>query len=809
MAMSIYQFPAQKKLLSQKTEQWRKDNIEAAITIVNSDTSKLRKSRTEKKINYDLVNGIIDEADIEKAFNPMGIRGVAFPAKIQNYPIEISKLNVLKGEESKRRFDWTVRSVNEDVISQKEFIMQQQMYDMIVEELNNDMYSEEMVTRRVKQLEHYQKYEYQDYAEVMGSRILDYFWHTQRLKHIFSDGFWDVLISAEEIYSVDIIHGEPKLSRRNPLNITTFGSGDSHKIEDSDIIVEDGFMPVGQVIDEFWDVLDDDEVKDLEEGARRTRYWGDKVLPGPIDVAQEATDLSTSQLITVDGKDANYYGGWFDSDGNVRRTRVIWRSRRKIGKLTYYDQAGEEFVTIIDENFPVDKFKQYGWKVDWYWINEWWQGYKIGADMYKRMEPLPRIGATFNNPSYCLPPIIGTIYSVGGGRSVSLMDRIKPYKYLYNVYMRRTELASARNKGVLAELDLAEIPDDWDEEMVMMFAEANGYMVHDSFKEGKKGIAQGKLVSTIKQRGPVAMNLNSSDIIRANLELARYVKLELGEISGISPQREGQIDNRETYGGVERSVTQSSHITEEWFRVHDLTKLRALELMLETAKYAWRNATDGTKKKLQYVDDGMITHLFKVDGRVLAETEYGYYVSDGQNDAELIQNIKQLSHAALQNDKIKFKDIFSIHRDTSVSSMIRKLEASEDKAEEREDQIRREQLESNERIQQAISQMEQMKMEQTERIEMSKIDAQIYEAELQFQAAMARISGEGNGNDMEKQKADLEKLRLQLEDKRKEREQKQRQFDAQLKQKREEVDKKIASQEKIAKQRPKPVAAKT
>jgi hypothetical protein len=388
------------------------------------------------------------------------------------------------------------------------------------------------------------------------------------------------------------------------------------------------------------------------------------------------------------------------------------------------------------------------------------------------------------------------------------MDRVKPYKYLYNVYMRRTELASARNKGVIAELDLAEIPDGWDEELVMMFAEANGYMIKDSFKEGKKGIAQGKLISTIKQRGSDVLNLNSADVIRANLELARYVKYELGEVAGISPQREGQIDNRETYGGVERSVTQSSHITEEWFRVHDNTKLRVMECLLETGKYAWRNAIGENAKKLQYVDDGLITHIFSVDGRRLAETEYGYYVSDGQNDADLIQAIKQLSLAALQNDKATFKDLFTIYRDTSVASMIRKLEDSEEQRNQREDDARKEQLASQERIQQAMNELELMKLEQTERIDNNHLDAELYEKELEIQVAYAKIDNE-NGlgkmtdDEAEQRKFELEKLKLQLDQRKLEMKEKSRQFYDKLKEQRNIVRLQTASADKMARSRSK------
>jgi hypothetical protein len=814
MAMTIYQFPSQKKLLRDKTEQWGQDCIEAALTISYGDTSKIRKTRTAKQLNYDLINGILDETDIEKAFNPMGIRGVSFPAKIQNYPIEVSKFGVLKGEESRRRFDWRLRSVSPDVISQKEFLMQQQLESTIFEEVTNSNYSEEIAARRLKQLEHYHKYEYQDYGEVMGQRILDYFWYTQRLKNIFSDAFYDVLIGAEEIYGVEINHGEPIASKKNVLNITTFGSGESYKIEDAEIIVEAGYVPVGKVIDDYWDVLTADEIDSLENGARENRFAGNIVLTGPIDRQSDTVVNSTSQLITVDGPAHAAFGGQFDMEGNIFVSKTVWRSRRKVGRLTYYDTEGNEQETMVDENFPIDQFKNLGWKIDWRWINEWWQGHKIGTYMYKRIEPLPRVGSKFSNPSICLPPYCGTIYSIGGGTSVSLMDRVKPYKYLYNVYMRRTELASARNKGVIAELDLAEIPDGWDEELVMMFAEANGYMIKDSFKEGKKGLAQGKLISTLKQRGSDVLNLNSADVIRANLELARYVKNELGEVAGITPQREGQIDNRETYGGVERSVTQSSHITEEWFRVHDNTKLRVMELLLETAKYAWKNATGENAKKLQYVDDGMITHLFSVDGRKLAETEYGYYISDGQNDAELLQTIKNLSLSFVQNDKATIKDLFTIYRDTSIASMIRKLEDSEDQKNQREDDARKEQLASQENIQNAMSEIELMKMEQTERIENNRINADIYSKELDIELGYAKLDqekglGKMTDDEVGKRKQELEKLRMQLDQRKNEMKEKSKQFYDNLKEQRELMKMKIASTEKIARNRPKPQKSAT
>jgi hypothetical protein len=238
-----------------------------------------------------------------------------------------------------------------------------------------------------------------------------------------------------------------------------------------------------------------------------------------------------------------------------------------------------------------------------------------------------------------------------------------------------------------------------------------------------------------------------------------------------------------------------------------------METLLETAKYAWKNATGDNAKKLQYVDDGMISHVFTIDGRRLAETEYGYYISDGQNDAELIQAIKQLSLAALQNDKATFKDLFAIYRDTSVAGMIRKLEDSEEQRNQREDDIRREQLASNEKVQQAMSELELMKMEQTERIENNRLDAEIYIKEMDIEVQYAKINqdqglGKMTDDEVEKRKHELEKLRLQLDQRKLEMKEKSRQFYDKLTEQRNIVRLQTQSAEKIAKSRPKPTTIK-
>jgi hypothetical protein len=87
-------------------------------------------------------------------------------------------------------------------------------------------------------------------------------------------------------------------------------------------------------------------------------------------------------------------------------------------------------------------------------------------------------------------------------------------------------------------------------------------------------------------RGIIDTNLGN--YIQQQIQLLEYLKSSMAEVAGISPQREGQISNRETVGGVERATLQSSHITEWVFTVHEDLKKRVLECFMETAKIAMK-----------------------------------------------------------------------------------------------------------------------------------------------------------------------------------------------------------------------------
>jgi len=761
MSFNLFNYPRQKLSAKEKTEEWAKENVKFGIQLADYDPGKVRKSKAEMRLNYKLVSGDFDEKDVDRSLNPLNLKGVRWPAKIQNYPIELTKLDILKGEELSRPFNWFLRASNDHVVITKQEKQQKELEEYVALQLNNPNFNEVNAKRDLQKIKKYYNYDYQDEREEMGTRLLQHIWKTQKVPYITTDAFYDIVTVAEEIYACDIFHSEPKNRKVRPQNLSIFGNGESNYIDDAMIIVEENYMSIGSVIDMFFDELTDDQVKFLDEGIKHSRLGQNIMMSGPMDMSEEYVLAYGTQHIPLSSSDRFFFGGGFDDQGNIRLARVVWQSLGKAGYRTYYED-GEELHDYVSENYIPNK--ELGEKVQWQWIKEYWQGYCIGNvndGIYIKMERLPRIGMTVNNPSRVMSPYVGTIYTIGE-KAYSLVDRIRPYKYLYNITMTRAELAMARNKGILAELDLARIPDGWEPDIWMMYAELNGWFITNSFKEGNEGAATGKLLSNLNNRAPSTMNLDSSNAIISNLEFARYIKNEINEITGITPQREGQVSNRETLGGINRSLQQSTFITEPYFFVHDNTKLRLLELNLETAKYCYRDQNFS----LNVMDDGLIGRVLNIDGPMLSETSYGMYLSDGHDDTELFQFIRQYAHAALQNDTAKFKDLFEIMRSKSIAAVGRKMEEAEEiRLSEKEAEAQAAQQAQMSGVEAQIK-WDQMKFEQQMRVEMRKLENEIVIKQMELDAKRQEASDK---NDLESRKleADIQaakdKLKIEME----------------------------------------------
>lgn len=703
-------FPAQKVSKHKKTPKWFRECIDSVDRSGYFFDEGVRTSYEEKIICTNLYNNIIDKYDIEKVLNPTGIVHESIQADIQHYPIINPRIEVLIGEELKRRFDYTAVVSNQDAISEKEKERNGFIKQKVLEILETN-YEKEELEQEIKKLQR-QISTYQSKREKLVNNLLVHHWRKQKFDKIFNNGFKNALVQGEEYYEAAIVGGEPKLLKLDPVKLFWVRSGFSNKIEDSDLIIIDDYWSPGQIIDYYHDDLKDKHYKELERGfgsgsedpfvnkADRDRFSAN------INFLDSNDDPSkVEELIQLGERNGYRITDTYDDSGNVRVLRVFWRGWRKVKKVTYFDDFGYEREDVFPEDYQVKEDE--GETAKTIWINEWYEGTKIGNNIYLKLKPKEVQFRFLDNPAKAHPGIVGKTYSFDSFKTVSLMSKVKPYLYLYDAIHDRLNKLLAVNHGKILEMDFSVIPDNWSIDKWFHYLNKMKIAVRDSFKEGNKGAATGKLAGGMNNASKGYIDLDQGQNIQQHIALLEFVKREMTEITGVSEQRLGTISNRETLGGIERSVTQSSHITEWSFSEHEEVKIDALRAFVQACKIAYK----GKKLKLQHILDDTSIETLNLDSSLLSEADFDVIISNSSKTQDTEQKIKQLAEVALNAGSAQFTDIVNIWMSNSLSDMKNTLEESQQEAQQRAEKQAQEQEKTKRQESQNKTNLENKKLE--------------------------------------------------------------------------------------------------
>ena len=748
----IPNLPPHQLPFKRKNKEWRKKFIDWADSKTFSTNSLVRKSVIHKKINYDLLRGVLHMSDLELILNPDHLKAGFIPDRITHYPIMNSKLNVLIGEESKRVFDFRVVITNPNSISEIENTKRDAIKERLQQLLSDDTISEEDFNQKLEQMNDFFTYEYQDMREVRANCLLNHYMKELNIPLEFNKGFRDATTVAEEIYQCDIRGGEPTFEKVNPLKIRVYKSGYSNKIEDADMIAIEDYWSPGKIVDTYYE-----EIESLSHTDKKklidlldSNIAGTSADHDSMDNIDDRNGFINMNLIGDEAIAANGY--YFDpmglfSDGvddsmmpydiagNVRVLRVYWKSRRKIKKVKSYDpETGEETFNFYPETYIIDTDK--GEEETIFWVNEAWEGTKIGKDIYIGMRPRVVQYNRLSNPSRCHFGIVGSIYNMNDDRPFSLVDMMKPYNYLYDAIHDRLNKHLAKNWGKIIQLDLAKVPKGWDVEKWLYFAKTNNLAIVDSFKEGNSGLAKGHLAGSLNNASSGVIDAEMGNIIQQEVNLLEFIKMEMSDVVGISKQREGQISNRETVGGVERATLQSSHITEWLFYIHEDVKKRALECFLETAKIAIKGRT----LKFNHILGTGALQISEIDGDEFAENDYGLIVDSSNATQKLNSKMDMLAQAALQNQALGFSTIMKLYGSCSLAEKQRMVESNEKRLQEQQQQQQQQQMEIQQMQIQQQAATEQARMEQEYKINSENNETKILIAEINSQAEADRLA---------------------------------------------------------------------
>lgn len=699
--------PEQAIPYEKKNKEWRIQCVNACDSRNRWNSRDTRTFFRTKLICTNLINNILDYEDLMGTLNPNQLDADFIPEKIQHHPIINSKLNTLIGEEIARRADYMAVVSNPEAISQKEEELKSKLNQEIQNLVEDDSIPENQLQERLEKIKKKYNYSWQDRREARANKILNNYSKKYNFNNLFTEGFRHALIMGEEIYNLDIDNGEPKIECINPLYVYTFRSGMSSKIEDSDIICIDEYWNPSRIIDTYYEDLSEEEIKRITQ-------------PFSATAGGQSYDQEYANVMSITQSDMDYllrsqdfvgspYISSYDANGNIRVLRAFWRSLKEVKKVKYFDEFGDVQYKIMSSEYIPDK--KLGETAETLWVNEWWEGTKIMNDIFVRMRPKPIQYNSLNNPSKCHPGIIGRVYNIQNTRAVSLVEMLKPFQYMYDVIWYRLNKLISKNIGKVALIDINTKPESWTVDKWMYYLNDTNIMFTDGFNESKKGERTGTLASQLETGRVIDMELGG--MIQQCINLLEYIKNEISDLSGITKQREGQVNSRETVGGIERAITQSSFNTELYYATHELCIKDVLIGFLETAKLAFR----GNKIMSQYIlDDGEI-QLFEIDGDDFAEADYGIQMVNSNKLLKINQRIEQLAEVSIQNGG-SISTYIDVLLSDSIADKINKLEAAEEmqrklaqEARDQENQRVMAKIESDQRIAEAELELKRLSLE--------------------------------------------------------------------------------------------------
>ena len=759
---SIKTFPRQKLSFKKKNPTWRKAHLDWADnnSFLGSETT--RKKVKDKVINQNLYNGIIDMKDLKLVINPGEMEQYYVPDTIQHYPIITPRVNVLVGEESRRKFDWAASITNPETLSSIKKDKKAMIDQKIQEMLQAGAASEEELAKELEDFAEYINFDYQDLREKRANLLVRHYIAELDMQSKFQQGFKDALIGGEEAYAFDIVNGEVTFEKLNPHKVYTLRSGYSNRMEDADVIVIDDYWSPGKIQDTFYQDLKDKEVLSLEDGGFSGSNGKDS--DGESWQVDDKTGYEILQRENINSfldasgvfNGAQGKGTYTDGNGNIRVLRMFWKSKKCVYKVTFLDEQGQEQVKYRNEDYILDKNMGETWEK--FWVNQWWKGVKIGKDIYVQIKPREIQYNKFNQPSFNSCGIVGQIYNTNDAQAVSLVDRAKPFQYLYDISWYRVNEAMAKYMGSIIELDIAKIPKDWSITKWLYFARKSGISVVDSFKEGQRGQAKGKLAGSVGNTTGKVLEQRVGDFIQTHIQMMDFAKAQMDEITGVSRQRLGQTENRETVGGIERAVSQSNHITEELFNMHDLCKKRCFQILLETAKIALK----GNSKKFAYIADDMTKQLMEIDGDQFAEEEYGIQMSNDNSVNQMEQRLDGMVQMGLQNQMLSFSTAMKIYNSPSVREVQRMIEKNEKDMKETQAKQGEQQQKQFEQQQQQAMEIQQAQMQKEDDKFQQEDETKRYIAELKAETDRLNILSQERGVEQEDTEEDLAKFEKEL-----------------------------------------------
>ena len=631
------------------------------------------------------------------------------PQYLKHYSIVTPPINQMKGELINRPTRYRVKAVDDEAIDEvidfRTNLIKDYFLQMLQLKIEGQPVDDE--TRAKMEAEIQEKIlDYTSLAEEWGNKMLNALKYHFNFKEKSTQSFLDFLITGKEFH-----HFYPDNSRvgfnykvENPSNVWYLANRNAIYTTDCWAIGTIEVLSMSEIVERY--NLTGEEVEHLNtrslQNLRNNEYSPlAPALPNPNDPLWQLTFENVGDFANG-GIDHNVFS--FNSQHAFTVVTAYWQSKKRVYKRTYLDEEGFQQEMFVGEDYKFDKTMG-DVSLEEIWINEWWRGTKIGADIYIDFEPLE-----FSQSA----PIVGIINTARNTQGKSLLDLLKPYQILYNIAMNQLWELLEKEIGVVFLGDLKVVPkkDSQDPiEMMLWNAKNRGALFIDTSVENTGGAVQFNQMSRV--------DLTRTAEIQARIQLAQQLRAEAYELIGVTRQRLGSPTASETATATREGLNQSFAQTETWFAWHDTVLQKVYQTILDIAQYIELQKPSST---LNYLNSELETVFLKITKDELLH-ELFVFVTSYAEDKVTLEQMKQLAQPAMQNgaELAEMLDLFTASSERSLRRTLKDVQERKEKIQQQAQQMKQQELQQQQQqFEQKMQADAMMKREEAEREDINK-----------------------------------------------------------------------------------------
>lgn len=633
---------------------WWKENITYYISISNFNFTTTPTSRKNLRQLYQIYNNQFPMTMFSHITDPLNAAEAShkkYPAKIRPSNMLRTNIDLLLGEYPMRPFGYQVANLGEDAFNsfleglngaihtnlEEHFlaVAQKAMKDAghDIKEIPQDEEIElpDSVKQRFTS-------SYKDNLAIRGQKFVKRAVREYQVRQKMLKMFKDWLIAGSVFSYKNIEFGNLIYERVSPLEIDFDKSPNVDFVEDGEWVIRRQLLTVSDVVDRYYDELTNNDHEELE---RRT-HW--------------VTPFSMYNYLQSEFTTHNTYSG------KVPVYHVQWKGRIPVRTIEYTDPlTGEVETMTIDEDTPLSDNMRV---IKSEWVNEVYEGTRIGDNIFTRMRPVPVQRNEMNNMSTCKLSYNGRMFSDVHAENLSVLEMGLPYAIMYMITNYSLEKTIAKNKGKITLIDQNAIPkkNGWTEEKFFYYADALGYALVDRNQIG--------VDKSFNQYQVLDMSL--FDHIEKLILLRNSFSDDWDKVLGINPQRKAQIGSGDGLGTTQTALATSSVITAMIFNLFEEFSERELQGFLDFSKFINTTGLRGA-----YNMDDYDRELLMADPNSYASAELGLFIKHSAEELMILNKYKEQVQAMIQNG-VKQSTILEIQQASNLAELMGKLKMIEE-----------------------------------------------------------------------------------------------------------------------------------